>query len=52
LARHTYRILTNICEQGESKRLLSQLNAAREEFERYCRTFATPAATKEAVQDH
>jgi glycosyltransferase involved in cell wall biosynthesis len=50
LARHTYRILTNICEQGESKRLLSQLNAAREEFERYCRTFAV-VATKEVVQD-
>jgi len=51
LARHTYRILTNICAQGESKRLLNQLNAAREEFDSYCRTFAAPVGIKEVVQD-
>ena len=51
LARHTYGILMNICTQGENKRLLNQLNAAREEFERYCDRFATPVTTKEVVKE-
>ena len=37
LARHTYRILMDICTRGESKELLDQLDAARTEFNESCR---------------
>jgi len=39
LARHTYRILMDICTQGESKELRDQLDIARTEFDERCRTF-------------
>jgi hypothetical protein len=50
LNRHTYRILLDICTQGESKELLDQLDAARAEFEESCRTFEAPIAAEDVAQ--
>jgi glycosyltransferase involved in cell wall biosynthesis len=50
LARHTYRILMDICARGESRDLRDQLDAARAEFDDSCRTFETPMAAEDAAQ--
>jgi hypothetical protein len=44
LARHTYRILMDICTRGESRELRDQLDAARTKFDDSCRTFEAPMA--------
>jgi hypothetical protein len=49
LARHTYRILMDICARGESKKLLDQLDAARTEFDESCRTFEAPMTAEDVA---
>lgn len=44
LARHTYRILMDICTRGENKELRDRLDATRTEFDDSCRTFEAPMA--------
>jgi glycosyltransferase involved in cell wall biosynthesis len=50
LARHTYRILMDICRQGDSKEMRDQLDAARTEFDESCRTFEAPMAAEDVAQ--
>jgi hypothetical protein len=50
LARHTYRILVDICARGESTELLDQLDATRTEFDESCRTFAASIAAEGVAQ--
>jgi hypothetical protein len=52
LARHTYRILMEICTRGESKELLDQLDAARTDFDENCRVFEAPIAAEGVAQGH
>lgn len=47
LARHTYRILMDICTRGESMGLLDQLDAARTEVDENCGILAPPMATED-----
>jgi len=50
LARHTYRILMDICTRGESSELRAQLDAARTQFDDSCRTFEAPMAEENVAQ--
>jgi hypothetical protein len=50
LARHTYRILMDICVRGESAELRDQLDAARAQFDDSCRTFEAPMAAADVAQ--
>jgi glycosyltransferase involved in cell wall biosynthesis len=50
LARHTYRILMDVCARGENRELRDQLDAARAEFDDSCRTFEAPMAAEDVAQ--
>jgi glycosyltransferase involved in cell wall biosynthesis len=52
LARHTYRILMDICTRGESRELRDRLDAARTEFDESCRTSEAPMAVEDVAQSH
>jgi len=49
LARHVYRVLLEICAQGETKELLDRLDAARAEFDAHCRSSAAATAAADVV---
>jgi len=50
LARHTYRILMDICTRGESRELRDRLDVARTEFDDSCRSFEAPMAAEDVAQ--
>jgi hypothetical protein len=50
LARHIYRVLMDICAQGERKKFLDQLDAARTEVDESCRVFEAPIAVEGVTQ--
>jgi len=47
LARHTYRVLLEICARGDSKELLDRLDAARAEFDEHCSRVETATAAED-----
>jgi len=50
LARHTYRILMQICTRGESRELLNQLDAVRAGVDESCRISEAPLPAKGVAQ--
>jgi hypothetical protein len=50
LARYTYRILTEICTQGENKELLDRLDAVRAKFNEDCQIFGAAVVVEEIDQ--
>jgi hypothetical protein len=50
LARHTYRILMDICARGESRELLGRLDAVRTEVEESFRTFEAPITAEDVAR--